>query len=247
MLKQCAKSLLARFGYRITRNRAENGAVIDILKLAVAWRARVNRDFRFVQIGANDGLLDDPIVKMVKAWNLCGVLVEPMPDYFQRLQENYSGIKGVCFENCAVSDRDGTCSLYRFRSPESLHPLAAGHASLDRRHLVKQSRYMPGSEEQIEEIKVTALSLDSLFAKHSISCIDLLQVDTEGYDYEIVRMTMNTSVRPAIINYERVNLSVNQQYRCRTLLDSQGYAMMDHGGDTLAIRESEFQVLPETR
>ena len=57
----------------------------------------------FIQIGAADGLLHDPYREFILRKNLHGVLVEPLPAQFKRLQRNYRRKKGVSFANCAVS------------------------------------------------------------------------------------------------------------------------------------------------
>src|SRR5262245_48292496 len=59
----------------------------------------------FIQIGANDGLRNDPIREFIvrDAWT--GVLVEPLPDVFDLLKKNYSGRAAARLEfvNAAIS------------------------------------------------------------------------------------------------------------------------------------------------
>jgi hypothetical protein len=51
----------------------------------------------FVQIGANDGMGDDPVRRHVFEDGWVGVLVEPLPDVFERLQvASLSGLCGSC-------------------------------------------------------------------------------------------------------------------------------------------------------
>src|SRR5262245_37464793 len=49
---------------------------------------RRGRDVFFLQVGANDGLMDDPIHFLVRKYGWCGVLLEPDPQLFKRLKEN---------------------------------------------------------------------------------------------------------------------------------------------------------------
>ena len=67
----------------------------------------------FVQVGAMDGVANDPIHKFVidKVWR--GILIEPMPDMFARLQKNYEGCDGLTFVNCAVTDYEGQIEMTR--------------------------------------------------------------------------------------------------------------------------------------
>ena len=73
---------------------------------------RLGRDTFFVHVGANDGLIDDPIQAYVKELGWSGLLIEPMPDIFEQLKTNYSNCKGLSFENLAVTDYDGTIEMF---------------------------------------------------------------------------------------------------------------------------------------
>jgi FkbM family methyltransferase len=239
-LKPPLKSLLKRFGYRLIPYAPNGEPALRLLPLLVKLRVAQNNAFFFVQIGANDGVMDDPLYDLVRAHGLAGLLVEPMPDFFDRLQQNYADQPQLRFENCAIGPSDGSRTIYRFASDSVEHARAAGHASFFRRHLEKQERYLPGCAAHIEELEVTTMTLASLFEKHSIQFLDLLQIDTEGFDFEIIKMLLGTDVRPAIINYERVNLILADQERCRRLLENQGYRFADEGRDTIAILEEAF-------
>ena len=46
-------------------------------------------DFFFIQVGANDGLMCDPIRQFIVKHSWGGILVEPVPDYFELLKKNY--------------------------------------------------------------------------------------------------------------------------------------------------------------
>ena len=41
--------------------------------------------------------------------------------------------------------------------------------------------------------------------------IDLLQIDTEGFDYEVLKMFDFNTYRPVIIQYEHFHLSMEEQ------------------------------------
>src|SRR5262245_11123069 len=72
----------------------------------------------FLQVGANDGLRNDPIREFVVRDRWSGLLVEPLPDVFEMLQRNYRHVQGgrLVFVNAAVSDADGDAlSFWTFR------------------------------------------------------------------------------------------------------------------------------------
>ena len=50
--------------------------------------------------------------------------------------------------------------------------------------------------------KVPCISLSDLFKKHQVAKIDLLQIDTEGYDLEIILNLDFQVIKPQIIHFE---------------------------------------------
>ena len=86
--------------------------------------------------------------------------------------------------------------------------------------------------------RVNSIPLDQLLRRHGLSSLDLLQIDVEGYDYEILKTLDFDQIRPLFINYERVLLADTEE-ECRQMLVGQGYVLMDWGQDTLAILVDE--------
>jgi len=74
--------------------------------------------------------------------------------------------------------------------------------------------------------RVNSIPLDQLLRRHGLSSLDLLQIDVEGYDYEILKTLDFDQIRPLFINYERVLLADTEE-ECRQMLVGQGYVLMD--------------------
>src|SRR3954463_14205307 len=117
MVPQTLKSLVQRsahrFGYRIDKV-IERAVVppIDVLDLLVTRVAAETPDFFFVQVGANDGVTDDPIRRYIQRYHWRGVLIEPLAKVFQQLCFNYREEPQLIFENAAIADADGTATFY---------------------------------------------------------------------------------------------------------------------------------------
>ena len=88
-LKQLVASFLNSIGYEIHRITPFKDLELDFLELAIKARLHDGNPFFFVQIGANDGRIDDPIYKLISRYRLKGLLVEPVPDFFESLVETY--------------------------------------------------------------------------------------------------------------------------------------------------------------
>lgn len=239
MVKQWLNSVLRKTGYRFVRYAEIPVQPFNVLPYVVVDQLKKDPNFFFLQIGANDGVLADPIHELVRKYSLRGLLVEPLPDLFARLQANYAGQPKVEFERCAIGREDGEASLYRVRAdaplPRWAHAIASfnrGHLSL---HLSGIKIGIPDVEKYVEEIKVPCLKLSTLLRKHGIQDLTLLQIDTEGFDCEIIRMALDGGLRPAIINYEFVHASAQAQSDCKKRLRDAGYCFIDIGRDTLAV------------
>lgn len=211
--------------------------VVDMLSLAIAWRLSLQPEFYFVQIGANNGVRFDPLYSLVKHYHLPGLLVEPLPDMFEELKRNYQSESQLRFENVAVSRESGQTFLYRFHSDASIGEAAQGMASFDDT-LIRRKALQEDWQPWITREEVVTMSYSGLLEKHRIDAIALLQVDVEGFDFEIVKMALSHDVHPDIINFEFKHLSKEDRLASRQMLIKEGYKILDWGTDTLAIKQT---------
>jgi FkbM family methyltransferase len=190
----------------------------------------------FIQIGAHDGVSFDPICRYARQYNWRGILVEPQPKVFERLVKARHQEKNLFFENAAIGKTDGESSLFAFRENPSLPYHATMLASFNRRALEKNTH---GYNGEIEELKVPTLSVATLLAKHSVKHVDFLQIDTEGFDMEIIKMFMEADVWPTVIHFEDTQGLVSANEWILSPLARRGYAFFHLFPDTLAYRQTE--------
>ena len=141
-------------------------------------------DLFFVQIGANDGVVHDPLYHHVVSHRWRGILVEPVKFYFDRLTRNYADNDRLIFENIAISDKDEVRDFFRIR--EGLDFLPAWTEGLGSFHLsvlLKHRWAIPNIRDYIVRERVECVSLPTLLGGHRVSKIDLMMIDTEGYDF----------------------------------------------------------------
>jgi FkbM family methyltransferase len=240
------KKVAHRFGIDV-RRAAPDALGSNLLALTISdvlVRILLNggrtSEFTFVQIGANDGVSNDPIRKFVLKYGMRGVLVEPQPDVFARLQRNYDGVPGLAFENAAIAAEDGERELYRFRPSPDLPQWAHGLASFSKKTLTGNLQNVKG---EVETIRVPTLSFASLVRKHNLERVDLLQIDAEGFDFEIIKMVDFSTVKPAIIHFEHGFLSQDEQNECARYLNKHGYMVNNNDLNTVAYVEPQEQRL----
>jgi FkbM family methyltransferase len=186
-------------------------------------------EFFFVQIGAYDGQALDPIQGFVRRRRWRGILVEPQPDAFECLRRNYAGSPGLIFENVAIADQEGSLPLYRLRDDRMV-------SSFDPEHVIKFLPKGVDPREALESIQVRCLTLSGLLAKYSVHSLGLLQIDAEGYDYQILKMVDFRKIKPQIICFEHMHLSAIEKGECIQLLVSQNYKVVTGSADMIAFQ-----------
>jgi FkbM family methyltransferase len=200
-------------------------------------------EFFFIQVGANDGKSGDPIHPHVVSRRLRGILLEPQPDVFELLKKHYEGCDRVILVNAALSHETGTATLYTvresFKNQDNFFPVT-GIASFNREVFLKTLRgKLPrgaNPADYLQKTEVECTDFPSLFAKHGVNRVDLLQIDCEGYDFEILKMFDFERFQPSIVNYESVHLSNQDCSACEALLLSHGCKLFNYRGDTCAYR-----------
>jgi FkbM family methyltransferase len=234
------RSVLARMDVTVKRFEFPTDNPIELLPLLVDSLRATRKDFFVLQIGANDGHSDDPIASIVRSRGLRALMVEPLPKMFGLLADFYSDQPNVACENCAIGHEDGSATLFHVRPDPSLPEYVQRVASFSRDVILKQRRAVPNIGSYIETLQVPTLSLATLVAKHHIDRIDLLQVDTEGFDFEILKMLWATPLRPPIINFESAHLSRPDKLACAEMLKRAGYRYLNIGQfDTLAVLQPD--------
>ena len=229
-------------------NQEQLGAVLplDLGALIAAYAAARGECF-IVQIGAHTGNLNDPVEKAIRTLGLSAILVEPQRREFEALTAHYADQPQVILERAAIASESGEATLYKV-CPEfwAEHNFPAESASqissLNREQIGAVVEIFGGALLRKDEAAylhseiVPAYTLALLLAKHGTDRIDLLQIDAEGYDFEVIKM-IDWQAAPAIINYETVNLSVPDRQSCWALLREKGYDLFASDSyNTVAIR-----------
>jgi FkbM family methyltransferase len=203
---------------------------------AAAHLTLAKKDIFFIQIGANDGITTDPIYPFVTHFGWRGILVEPQPDVFTLLKENYAGRGHLKFINAAISERDGRRTLYTVRAEKGTIPRVDRYSSFYRDVVAGQTRWVSDVADRIEEVEVDCLSLNSLLRETDGNDVDVLHLDVEGYDYDILQMIDFKTMNPSLICFEHANMDKAKQEQVAKLLVNQGYGLSRDDLDTVAYR-----------
>lgn len=235
LLKRCIGRL--PIPYHVCRKRSVDlgFAEPDPFDMAIRllYRHRVGPLF-ILQIGANDGLMCDPVRRYILECDCAGLLVEPLPWVFRRLVENYAGhADRLLFENVAIGNAEGTLELCYIAGDLQKGSFETGMATTDRKALQKKAR-----GRRVEVVEVYAVTLETLIAKHNIAHVDVLQVDVEGYDFEVLKQFPFERMYPTVVRYEHNHLSWRDQQASWAFLSAKGYSISQQGSDTIGVHES---------
>ena len=204
----------------------------------------------FVKIGANDGITGDPCSDIFLAHtNWRGLLIEPVPYCFERLQENFRDSRRFRLEQVAIGATAGEATFYYVdeKAVRDLPWLPSWFdqlGSFDRRHIVK---HLDGALEPfILECKVQVRPLSDILLRNGIQEVHLLHVDTEGHDYEVLKTVDFAQHPPLSIFVEHKHLPESQKSGMLHLLHHHGYFVRDCGSDYFAVHQVANQRLQRT-
>lgn len=191
----------------------------------------------FIQIGAHDGTQQDPLRELILQHRWAGILVEPVPYVFGRLSRNYSHLPHIILENVAIGTEDGAVPFYHLADADDagrpgLPIWFDALGSLNREVVMAHRRFIPDIDERLVETEVPSLTFETLLRRHRVEAIDVLLIDTEGYDAEIIRSIDFEHARPKILIYECVHLSGDDQKSALAKLQASGYESLRYGLDT---------------
>jgi len=220
----------------------------SLSKLISDYSKQKAGNFTVIQIGANDGITNDPIHKFIKRDNWKGVLLEPQKDVFDTyLKKIYAKNKGIVCLNAALGETDSFNTLYKIGFSNARW--ATGLASFNKDVLIKaftegsvkintdkEGISIPENEdERIVSEKVQMICFRTIIEKYNIQSVDLLQIDTEGFDFEVIKMFDFTRIRPKMIVFEETHIPPATLIKCYDFLHDRGYKTQKFDANVAAL------------
>jgi FkbM family methyltransferase len=210
--------------------RAALAAPLSVdLDVLGAWLSERVPEVGFVQIGAFDGATNDPLHDLVRRLGWRGVLLEPTPDAFERLNATYADVDGLVLLNAAVGAETGHRTMWHVEPQPGDPWFFSQVSSFDRAHVL--GHIGAENEHRIVATEVQTLTLDDIFAR-SPRHVHVLQIDAEGYDAEVVRMLRRPT--PTIVRFEHRHLRPNVHAGALDHLAGLGYRLAVNEDDTIA-------------
>ena len=130
-----------------------------------------------------------------------------------------------------IIEKEGLHSGYKGMS--ALYPLKNGFGSDFQRDIDVKAKYGIN-------IKVPALTFDSLLKKHNINEFDILICDAEGHDWNIFKQLDLEKYKPKFIRLEYINLTNEEKELIEVKLKNNGY-VVDINQDIDAVLEEIWE------
>jgi FkbM family methyltransferase len=179
-----------------------------------------------------------------------GLLVEPLVDVFQlELQKTYGGYPNVTLVNVALAPSNGSLPLHRvavsrarwatglssFRRESLENHIANGY--IERKARAEGVAVPSDPNELIEVVQVPTMTVATLLAENEVNQFDVLCIDTEGFDFEILKLFDFSAYRPDFVLFESKNLADDDYIAAKGTLVDAGYNLYWDNGDTFAVRK----------
>lgn len=182
-----------------------------------------DKDVFFLEIGAFDGKSFDGLYKYTHNNNWTGIFVEPVPEYFQQLQSNFKNIENKYFENSAITEEN---RQYKIKLIDNENKWAKGSSSLTNNDNTVKYGY--------KEQSINGITFQTLVEKYDIKKIDVLQIDTEGYDLIVLEQII-PRFKPRFIKVEQRHLKHDHKVKMKQLLETHGYKYKRVGLDYICL------------
>jgi FkbM family methyltransferase len=204
----------------------------------------------FVKVGANDGLTGDPCGDLFlrnNKWQ--GLLIEPVDYCAIKLRDIYSDQSRFIIEQSAIGQRRERRTFY-FMAKEAIDCIPElpewydQLGSFSREHIIKH--FDVDVEEFIREKEIVVSPLSNILRRRGFVASVFLQIDVEGFDYEVLKSLNFRKSRPDMILVEHKHLSASDLLLMQKLLKSKRYLLLNTGKDLVALSEFAVKTLKST-
>jgi FkbM family methyltransferase len=175
--KRLIRNLFRRAGLEITRPNnklwldqlgGKQDVFSDINRLSLAWNYQINC---FFDVGANDGATAKAALSYFNDASIFAF--EPHPNTFLKLRQNVSGPRCQAF-NIAFGDKKGDADLFSYDNDKI-------------NSLVPDAPFAVRFGKKGSPIEIRISTIDDFCTAHCIATIDVLKIDTEGFDLCVMK------------------------------------------------------------
>jgi FkbM family methyltransferase len=243
-MKSILKNIAGKMGYEIRslkfipRHFSEDQDTLKISFDHVIYKHMAERagntPFFFIQVGAFDGQDCDPLYKFIGPYSWSGILLEPQPAAFAKLQVLHGDNSKMNLINAAIARTESKTEFYILEG-DDLPSWSKGMASFQIENIRKHRDIIPSIDQHIRRTEVDCVTFGSLLSRFSVKQLDLLQIDTEGFDAEVIYMFPFEILKPAIVHFESKHLGKTKLEGVLDHLIPMGYRVAYDGSEDMLV------------
>jgi len=157
---------------------------------------------------------------------------EPQPKECEIIQKKYAS-NNTFINNAGLGSTEGKKKFYVNWSSSSSSFI---QLNLNSEGIRKSSEHygVPSEKYIVDEIEANIFTLDSYVKKNNITKIDILKIDTQGFEDEVLKGAEN-SLKSNIINTIEMELLVGDNYEKRVTFSDVGKYLIPYGYRLYAI------------
>jgi FkbM family methyltransferase len=218
-VRACIRRLLRELGYDIHKIQVGRDPFHDMHRVIGRGRPPVIFD-----VGANVGQTIESFLQVLTQANIHAF--EPGQETFRKLCEKYSGVPNLVLNNVALGAVAGTAEFIENTAP------------------TMSSFLEPGAEtwwgEVKQRVQARVKTVDEYCDEHRIDYIDILKLDTQGFDLEVMRGA-GRLLSAQRIHLIYVEIIFSEMYRGLPRLDHIFGFLADRGFVPVAFYDFNYQ------
>jgi len=175
-----------------------------------------------IQVGSHKGY--DDFTNIVKSYQTNQInfllLIEPNSKFNDQLKQCYDGYNAI-IQNIVIVDDDNLKNIKFYNCDENIYPDKPGSNYSELSSLFKENilkHYV--KPEAIIEQWVECSTINNILEKYNLKELDILFIDTEGFDLKLIKSIDFDKYKIKKIYYE--NLHINNE-EAKSFLTSNGY------------------------
>lgn len=209
-IKKCSKNDLYKL-FKLNNTKQidtfciHNHKGIPITNLLIDYIKDIKNGF-YVEVGAYDGIFQSSTKFIEDNYNWKGILIEPNPNVFLDLEKNRPN--NILINKCVVSNK--------YKNNTIMGAFDNGPMSFI--HNIRNIQ-------NIKLIDVECDNLSNILDIFNIMTIDLLSINTEGYEYEVLEGLNFNKYKPT---YILITIYENSKNKVFDLIDTKGYLFLEN-------------------
>lgn len=244
MIKPLLRRTLAAAGLKVIQTNHPAARYVDRvpaspLDFLILWLFPVLRGRTFLQIGAHDGVRNDPVYRWILDFGWRGTLVEPLPDFAAVLRQLHAKRTGINVVEAAIAIEPSIAPVTLYRVDPNLPGLpswAQGLATLDPERMRQAARDLGLTPAAFLSVPVKTIDPITLLTGLKPGSPDIVVIDTEGYDIKLARALLQAGCSPTILHFEHACCTPEDRFALVRELADSGYETMSFNADTTAFR-----------